>query len=309
MVDGKKIIVTPDECKKKFFVVGISILLYSVVLCLLFIHQDQIVKILLEWLPKYKIEYLVLSFYLVVMSLTTLFASLIIQMKLEIPTKDFIRKTTMKVSSFLAYESMTIGLSFFATFSLIIFSSIFDFKIHILSPVGFDFRQVQSFNFLHVFILLVVSPFLEEYFFRGVLLRGLGRFGNRFALIAISLMYALVQLDISQMIPAMIFSASLILITLRYKSILPTIVIHSIYNMFVYGVGLIPNQYSWGIPLAILLVYLCMIYFFILKKSHHIIIKKESATTYLLKLFFSRVTIVLSLIILCVLHFLIILNI
>ena len=78
--------------------------------------------------------------------------------------------------------------------------------------------------------ICLIGPVMEELIYRGVLMEGLRKYGNKFGVIATSLMFALMHENISQAIPA--FFVGLVLGTAAVKtgSLLPSIFLHILNN-------------------------------------------------------------------------------
>lgn len=78
--------------------------------------------------------------------------------------------------------------------------------------------------------VVVAAPLTEEFICRGVLLNIFKRFGYVFAIVASSLVWALLHGNLVQGIPVFVLGLFFGAIAVKAKSILPTIIIHSINN-------------------------------------------------------------------------------
>ena len=78
--------------------------------------------------------------------------------------------------------------------------------------------------------IIVVAPVTEEFIFRGVVLGALKKYGACFAVVASSLLWALLHGNVVQAVPAFCLGLIFGVAALRAKSIIPTIVIHMINN-------------------------------------------------------------------------------
>lgn len=82
-----------------------------------------------------------------------------------------------------------------------------------------------------LFVASVVAPVAEETFFRGLILTGLrSRFGLPAAMIASSLLFALVHLVAQVFVPIFVLGIFLSLLYVSSKSLWPSIVLHSAFN-------------------------------------------------------------------------------
>lgn len=127
-----------------------------------------------------------------------------------------------------------------------------------LNPV--DSMQAQPL-WVTLLTACVLAPLLEELVFRWAVLRRLRPYGNRFAMTASALLFALLHTNLYQMLYAFVlgyFFAWLILRTGRLKT---TILLHALINFI--GAGLAPMLLRLGdgwLALAGLPVLFCMIY-------------------------------------------------
>ena len=75
------------------------------------------------------------------------------------------------------------------------------------------------------------GPLTEEVFFRVFILRGIAsNFGVGFAILASSAIFALFHISISKLVPSFILGIALAWIYIRYGSIWPSIMVHSVHN-------------------------------------------------------------------------------
>lgn len=85
-------------------------------------------------------------------------------------------------------------------------------------------------NVLNIVAVSVTPALVEEFLFRGILLGKLKYFGNSFALIMSSILFALMHGNIIQIPFAFIVGLSLAFITIKTNSILPGIIVHFLVN-------------------------------------------------------------------------------
>ena len=95
-----------------------------------------------------------------------------------------------------------------------------------------DFSTKDSFivNICLIIYAVIVAPISEELIFRGLILGKLKQYGNVFASIIVSLLFALINGNLPQSIPTFIVSLFLCWVTLQSNSIIPAISIHMINN-------------------------------------------------------------------------------
>jgi membrane protease YdiL (CAAX protease family) len=82
------------------------------------------------------------------------------------------------------------------------------------------------------FYAVIFAPLLEELLFRGVILGSLSRYNRTFAIIISSIAFGFTHGNIQQAAYAMIAGIIFAAIDLRYNSIIPSMIIHSLVNLF-----------------------------------------------------------------------------
>lgn len=131
---------------------------------------------------------------------------------------------------------------FYYTFVAIGLSSLIGFVVTcirmLLGNVGVELitpnftMQYDVLNNLLIFAsTCIVAPILEELLFRGLILTALRRFGNMYAILITSLLFALVHGNIPQSVPTFFISLVLCYVVIRTKSLFPAIFIHFFNNI------------------------------------------------------------------------------
>lgn len=115
-------------------------------------------------------------------------------------------------------------------------------------------------NIILFFSLCVLPPILEELLFRGAVMKSLLPFGERFAIAASALTFSLRHMNAAQSITAFSFGLFAAYLDVKYRSLLPSILIHFLNNTFSY-VTLIAS--STGQKLLVLLLGLAAYVFII----------------------------------------------
>ena len=208
--------------------------------------------------------------------------------------KDFVRPSRF---SFVEYLTETILIT------SVVFIGIFVSSM-VLNPLGFTdafvapIGMVQPTHYLHeplfVFLFVGVTPLIEEFVFRGVLLRDLGRYGNRFGILAVAILYALMHTSLPELIPAFLLSFCFSLLTLRYHSILPGLSIHITVNALFLGSTFLPEKYSWVILAAVGFMYLCSVYIMLAHKYKRVYVGRQRNLGYTLRLFLTTPSVFLA---------------
>ena len=78
----------------------------------------------------------------------------------------------------------------------------------------------------------IIAPITEELFFRGMLLRVLGKANQRFAVFATAFFFGLAHGNVPQFILAFTIGIFLGHITLKHGSIIPSVIVHIFLNSF-----------------------------------------------------------------------------
>ncbi len=96
----------------------------------------------------------------------------------------------------------------------------------------FSFDRLGIDTIIWGICVIIIAPITEEYVFRGVLLSGLKRYGERFAIITTSILFGLIHGNLYQGISVTLFAMVLAYITIKKESILPAIGLHIANNLF-----------------------------------------------------------------------------
>lgn len=111
-------------------------------------------------------------------------------------------------------------------------------------------------NILYFFLLVIIQPLCEEYIFRGIIQRQLGHYGRYFGVLGSAFLYMLVQMDMAQAVQAFIIGWYLSLITLRYHSIRPAIMVHIALSLFLWILESMSGNFLWLVTIFMILVYI-----------------------------------------------------
>ncbi len=175
------------------------------------------------------------------------------------------------------------------------------FQGSIVSDIGVTFNDTLNGNVLYLLIYIVISPILEEYAFRGVLLNCLSKYGRFFALIMTSIIYALAHGSISEMFPSLLMGYLLGKMMLNYRSIWPSIITHILANGFLCLLALIPEENSYISIIIIAAVIVAAIILVITKHYKLVSVKNSKANEKVSLMFLSNIFVIISLV-LFILH-------
>ena len=166
----------------------------------------------------------------------------------------------------------------------------------LVSSIGITFNSEYLNDIFYVISFIVITPILEEYAFRGVLLKCLSKYGKYFAVIASSLIYALAHGSFVEMIPSFFMGLILSKKVLYYKSIKPTVIMHILFNASLFLMLIASEHYSLYVVIALTVMLILAFILLATKKYHFIKIKKSDTNSRVGLLFLSTPTIVFTLI-------------
>ena len=197
-----------------------------------------------------------------------------------------------KLINFIVFFAISICVIYVNT----IIGDLINVEGRLISDIGIIFNSNYIKNYLYLVSFIIVSPILEEYAFRGVLLSCLSRYGKYFAIFATSIVYALAHGYFTDMIPSFIMGFILSKMALRYKSIRPTIFIHIVFNISLCLLSIIPEDYVFYVAIVIVAI-LVWALILVLKKKYKIVgVNKSSSNNKVTLMFVSTYTVLIALI-------------
>ena len=153
---------------------------------------------------------------------------------LSITSKDNIKDFNKKIEISFVEHLINFIVFFFCGAALMFVTMMLAQYINVsgqlVSSIGITFNSEYLNDIFYVISFIVITPILEEYAFRGVLLKCLSKYGKYFAVIASSLIYALAHGSFVEMIPSFFMGLILSKKVLYYKSIKPTVIMHILFN-------------------------------------------------------------------------------
>lgn len=216
---------------------------------------------------------------------------------LKLSSKRINRKVVKVDYSFkdiLIHALVFFSLTSAAIFAMTAIASTINIPGQLISGIGISINSKYMDDIVYVITFIIVSPILEEYAFRGVLLNTLSKYGKYFALITSSIIFALAHGSFLEIIPSFIMGMLLGKISLRYKTIKPVCWIHAIFNGLLYLLFLIPEEFSLYSAVVLALIYAIAAILYLTKKYRHIVIKKTSSSKKVFRFFFTTSTVVVA---------------
>lgn len=281
--------VSQNYVKKQFSIVGIALMIYA----LFVIFMPIGAKVCVENGLFPRIDNPKLSFIGLIIG--TVFPFMIVRRVFGTNLKEFTKKTEIDLSDYLINFVVYFGFVAAALYVNIIITKLLGVQGIMLSDVGIVFNEILVDSPIYLFTFIFLSPLLEEYAFRGVLLNSLSKYGRYFALMMTTIVYTLAHASISEMIPSFVMGYLLAKMTLTYKSIRPSLFTHIMGNALLCAFALVPEKYSiFSLVFIAILLILAIILVFS-KKYNIISIGSSDSSKRAIKFFLSNIFVIIAL--------------
>lgn len=291
----KNIKVSKKFAKRQFSTAGMALLLYALIVLIL----PEFLKLYFMSIGIYSDNNSLINtgilYTLIVIG--TLVPFLLLKQSCHIRIKDFWRKCNAGFSDLFADSIVYSAIGTLFMFLTIVINSYIKIGDSMITSLGISVNGSWAYNPIFFVLFVIATPFVEEIAFRGILLRVLGRYGNYFAMISCSLVYAILHGSIAEVIPTFFLSIILIKLTLKYRSIQPAVVAHIIFNAILYLMALTPGKYYQIVAIVIFAIYLMAIIVVFSRNYRYVKVRQKNNEKMLYSLFFFRFTVFLSLII------------
>ncbi len=251
------VVITTKQAKKQINHFGRSLLIYvllSVAVKYALIYTERYFPNVLNGVDP---DLASLCASIILLLFVTLVPFTISSLFLHLDIRDYLKNPRLRIDRVLALICIGIGLNLLVTSV----STLFYFFFHTQAteyPYLGDFSTNESIlkNLVYVAYFVIIKPICDEYIFRGIIQRQLGHYGRYFGVIGSAFLYAIAQANLVDALPAFVVGWYLSLITLRYHSIQPAIIVHIALSLFLWGLNVIPGNYLWLITLFIVLIYI-----------------------------------------------------
>ena len=254
-------VLTTTQVRNRINAFGKSLILYVIILTVfrygLFLFEKYFPQIFFDKNPM-MVFYLGINFLILVLSLIPFS---IAGNKLSLNMTQYFKKG-ISIGNLFVYTCVCIGIHFIFTSFMSLFSIFFSLKFSSLSFIG-NYKSVDYIitNIAYIVYIIIIKPYCDEFVFRGVIQRSLGIFGRYFGVISSALLYAISQGNIIEAVPAFFVGWFLSLVTIKYHSIKPTILIQMFMSIFLYALMIIPDKMVWIIQVLIIIVYVVVALF------------------------------------------------
>ncbi len=295
---GKRI--SKAKAQRRFFTSGLLFLIYILIVTYFPPLVSRYLQVIGSPLSGNDGKPLILGVFYLVYVLSALILFSIYARANGVKRRDFMRPCRFSFLDYLKDAILITSLLFVGIFLSSMMLNPLGFNDAFVAPIG----MVQPDSYLReplfMFLFIGVTPLIEEFAFRGVLLRDLGRYGNRFGIIAVALLYAFAHTSATEYLPAFILSVCLSLMTLRYHNILPGVIVHITINVLFLGSTFVPERYSWTIVATIGLLYAVSVYLLLSRKYQPIYVSRQRNLGYTLRLFLTTPSVLLTVILMIV---------
>jgi len=161
---------------------------------------------------------------------------------LLITKADIRKKITVKGISdgnFLTFTALSFGVVTVGSFINVIISVIAaavsgqlsDFSVSDTSALSIAPQNNPLWLEILIYLYIcLLGPIMEELIFRGVLLEGLRKYGNKFGIIMSAVLFGLMHQNFSQCLPAVCMGLVWAYIAVKYNSLVPSMALHIINN-------------------------------------------------------------------------------
>ncbi len=289
---SNKKVVTTTYAKNNFRVVGLVLIIY----CLIVLYLPYALKWLI--ILNDKLIYKGYNAYFVISLICLLIGTIVPFLFLSLYSKkkigDFIKKADFSFKDIIVDFIVFFAICALAIYCMTMLGELFTIEGELISSIGVSFNTEYMSDYLYLFTFIILTPILEEYAFRGVLLTCLSTYGKYFALIATSMIYGLAHGSLIEFIPSFVMSIFLCKLTLRYKSIRPSLIIHIMFNASLCLLSIIPAKYSLYTMIGLTVMLVIAIVLVITRTYHHITVKKAKVNNQISLTFFSSYTVVIA---------------
>ncbi|MDO4500862.1 MAG: CPBP family intramembrane metalloprotease [Erysipelotrichaceae bacterium] len=282
-MSNKTKIVSKDYANSEFKTVGLVLILYCLFTLFLPLFLKGILDVKgIERIKGYS-SYEVASFLCVLLG--TVIPFMFLRRANKVRVRDFFNRTYLSVGEHLSNSVVYFIISAAAIFVTMMALSRFGISGELVSSIGIIISEEHITDLFYVLSFVLLTPVLEEYAFRGVLLSSLSKYGKNFAIIVGSVIYALAHGSFVEMVPSFIMGALLCKVAIKYESIWPTIVMHVSSNLLLYFFFMVPESYSFFMAIAFVLLLIIAIILVITKKYEFIKIKMANNTREVMRTF------------------------
>ena len=267
--------VSVSYARNEFKTVGLVLIIY----CLFVLYIPLISKELLKIydISVYRGINVYFAISLFCMLIGTIVPFILLRIRSRKKLSDFNHPTDMDLFDNLVNYVVFFAISIGLIYATMMISQYINVSGQLVSGIGITINGEYMTNIIYIVAFILISPIMEEYAFRGVMLHCLARYGKYFATIASSLVYALAHCSFVEMVPSFFMGLILSKISLYHKSIRPTIFVHGLFNLSLYILFIVPQRYGFYMMIGMLIM-IVLAAVLLLSRTYHILKVKKSDT-------------------------------
>ena len=284
--------ISKKYAKRKFSLVGLLLILYVLFTLLIPYFLLMYLKEVNSSVLKDPILYY--GIYFIILLFGTLLPFFMMRKAARIPIKKISRNFSATFNDLFVQTIVAFTVCIALTYVSNILFSYIGLEGKLISSIGLSYDSVNLTHPLYVFMLIGVTPLLEEYAFRGVLLQTLARYGKSFGLYASAFIFALAHMNFAEMIPAFAMGILFGKTALRYKSIRPTIISHMLFNALIFILYVVPSYIAQYMAYVLVAIILFAAYLILSGRYERIRIQKLRSHQLTSMVFYSRPTVVIA---------------
>ena len=229
----KDIRVMSGKCAKILLILGIIVQMLSIVF--MFIIKTRVKDINID-MSDYLIGYLpcILGDIIAI-----ILGAKITNIKIK---RDMFCKNEAQ-GNFIALGAIScIGVGIISSIIYTIYASILEFGGVVIPAPDFNF-PTDNLPMLALMIgyVCILGPIMEEVIFRGFILKSMQKYGNLTAIIVSSILFSMFHLNLVQFVPPILIGFVLAFITIKSRSIVPSIIAHMFNNTVAFAISFIPS--------------------------------------------------------------------
>lgn len=278
----------------EFNTIGLVLIIYCLFVLFLPLVVEELLTTVLDDVMWHSIN-LILVAKIALMIIGTILPFMLLRLSAKKRDLPITKKVEISGEQILGQSIVFFTLASAAIFIMTAIAAQFGISGELVSSIGITIDSTKLSDVVYIISFIVISPILEEYAFRGVLLSVLSKYGKFFALYASAFIFSLAHGSFMEFLPSFIMAVALGKIALRYKSIKPTIWIHMIFNLLLYVSFIIPEKFSFYMAGFYALLYIVAIVLFASGKYRRIVVRKSSSSNKVTFTFLTTFTVLVSL--------------
>ena len=289
-------VITVKQAKKQINTFGIPLVFFFLLMCVINFFSSNIFKLLPSDLDQ---DYVILIALIILTLLFTFIILINARIQLHLNFKDYWKMPKISPKKEFSYIILGLGIMLLTTSFSSLFSNFFMNTSYKQFSFFGDFKTTNTTikNLIYFFYFILLKPITDEIIFRGIVQRQLGHYGRYFGVLGSAFLFALLQGNLVNAIPAFFIGWYLALIALKYHSIRITVMSTCTIYLFDWLINIIPNNLILLSALLILIVYILCVVILINKTLEYKTLGSDATDNRLWKIYLTSP----SILIICIL--------